>query len=126
MTNGGDETLYYDNQQVKVNHSMIVKDSKGRSIAYSAGPIQTAGGYRPIAAGQTVILFDGFDLASRCKIERRGTYTVQFSGRGLSVGDREEDDSTERGEDHPTFSLSGICVSNTVKIGVLRTGAVAP
>jgi hypothetical protein len=71
---------------------------------------------------QTVMLFDGFGLASQYRIIRPGTYTVQFSGRGLSVGDREEDDSTEHGEDHPSFSLSGTCASNTVQIEVLRAG----
>lgn len=122
MTNGGQETFYYDDQQVKVNHSMIVKDSKGRAIAYTAWPVQTAGAYRPIEAGRTVVLFDGFDLASQYKIKRPGTYTVQFSGKGLSVGHREKDVSTEYGEDHPTFSLSGTCASNTVQIKVLRAG----
>ena len=122
MTNGGDQTFYYDDQQVKVNHSMIVKDSKGRAIAYTAGPVQTAGAHRPIEAGRTVVLFDGFDLASQYRIRRPGTYTVQFSGRGLTVGHREEDVSTEYGEDHPTFSLSGTCASNTVQIEVLRAG----
>lgn len=122
MTNGGQETLYYDDQQVEVNHSMIVKDSRGRAIAYTAGPIQTGGADRPIEPGRTVVLFDGFDLASQYRIRRPGTYTVQFSGRGLSVGDREEDDSTEHGQDDPGFSLTGTCASNTVQIEVLRAG----
>jgi hypothetical protein len=122
MTNGGRETLYYDDQQVKVNNSMIVKDSKGREIAYTAGSFQTVGGYRPIEPDRTVVLFDGFDLASQYKIKRTGTYTVQFSGRGLSVGDRQEDESTEYGEDDPSFSLSDTCASNTVQIKVLRAG----
>jgi hypothetical protein len=122
MTNGGKETLYYDDQQVEVNNSMIVKDSRGRAIAYTAGPIQTGGANHPIEAGRTVVLFDGFDLASQYRIRRTGTYTVQFSGRGLSVGDREEDDSTEHGRNHPTFSLTGTCASNTVQIKVLRAG----
>jgi hypothetical protein len=122
MTNSGQETLYYDNQQVKVNDSMIVKDSKGRAIAYTAGPFQTAGAYRPIEAGRTVVLFDGFDLASQYRIRRPGTYTIQFSGKGLSVGHREKDVSTEYGEDHPSFSLTETCASNTVQIKVLRAG----
>lgn len=122
MTNGGKETLYYDDQQVKVNDSMIVKDSRGRAIAYTAGPIQTVGLSRPIEAGRTVVLFDGFDLVSQYRIRRPGTYTVQFSGRGLSVGDREKDDSAENGRNHPTFSLTGTCASNTVQIEVLRKG----
>jgi hypothetical protein len=122
MTNSGKETLYYDDQQVKVNNSILVKDSKGRAIAYTAGPVQTAGAHRPIEPGRMVVLFDGFDLASQYRIRRPGTYTVQFSGRGLTVGHREEDVSTEYGEDHPTFSLSGTCASNTVQIEVLRAG----
>jgi hypothetical protein len=122
MTNGGQETLYYDDQQVEVNNSMIVKDSKGRVIAYTAGPTQTLGGYFPIEAGRTVVLFNGFDLASQYRIRRPKTYTVQFSGKGLSVGHREKDVSTEYGEDHPSFSLSGACASNTVQIKVMRAG----
>jgi hypothetical protein len=122
MTNGGQEILYYDDQQVKVNNSMIVKDSKGRAIAYTAGSFQTVGGYRPIEVGRKVVLFDGFDLASQYRIRRPGTYTVQFSGRGLSVGDREKDDSTEHGEDDPSFALTETCASNTVEIQVKRAG----
>jgi hypothetical protein len=122
MTNGGRETLYYDNQQAAVNDSMIVRDSKGGTVPHIALPVQTAGAYRPIEAGRTVVLFDGFDLASQYGIRRPGTYTVQFSGKGLSVGHREEDDSTEYGQDHPTFSLSGTCTSNTVQINVVRAG----
>jgi hypothetical protein len=122
MTNRGRETLYYDDQQVAVNESMIVRDSKGGTIPHIARQVQTAGAYRPIEAGRTVVLFDGFDLASQYGIRRRGTYTVQFSGKGLSVGHREEDDSTEYGQDHPTFSFSGTCTSNTVQINVVRAG----
>jgi hypothetical protein len=122
MTNSGQETLYYDDQQVEVNDSMIVKDSRGRAIAYTAGPFQTGGAHRSIEPGRMVVLFDGFDLASQYRIRRPGTYTVQFSGRGLSVGDREEDDSTEYGQNDPSFAVSGICASNTVQINVVRAG----
>ena len=122
MTNGGDETLYYDDQQVDVNDSMIVTDSKGRAIVYTAGPVQTLGGHRSVEPHRTVVLFDALDLASQYRINRPGTYTVQFSGRGLSMGDREKIDSAEHGEDQPGFSLYGTCASNTVKIEVLRTG----
>ncbi|UCG49627.1 MAG: hypothetical protein JSU94_07570 [Phycisphaerales bacterium] len=120
MTNGARETLYYDNQQVRVNDSMIVRDGKGRKIPYVAALFQTVGAYRPIEVGRTVVLFDDFDLASQYKIKRPGTYTVQFSGRGLSVGDRQEHDSTEYGQNTPTFALSDACASNTVHIRLLR------
>ena len=124
MTNGGQETLYYDRQQTDINQSMVVTDSRGRSIAYTAGSFQTAGGYRPIEASQTVVLFDDLDLASQYKIDRLGIYTVQFSGKGLSVGDRQPNDSTEYGENNPSFVLSGTCASDTVQIEVLRGGGV--
>ena len=120
MTNGGTETLYYDDQQVKVNDSMTVKDSKGRNITYTAGPFQTVGGYRCVKPRQTVVLFDKYDLASQYKITSPGTYEVQFSGKGLSVGDREDSDSTEDGENNPSFALADICSSNSVKIEVVR------
>ncbi len=120
MTNGARETLYYDDQQVRINDSMIVKDANGRKIGYVAGLFQTLGAYRPIEAGRTVVLFHDFDLASQYKIERPGAYTVQFSGRGLAVGDRQQNDSIVHGQDSPTFSLSGACASNTVRIEVLQ------
>jgi hypothetical protein len=120
MTNDGAETLYYDRQQVKVNDPMLVRDSKGRAIKYTAGPVQTAGADLPIKPGQTVVLFNNFDLASKYRIRRPGTYTVQFSGKGLTLGHKEPNVPTEYGENHPTFSLHGTCPSNIVQIEVRR------
>ena len=120
MTNGGSETLYYDDQQVDVNDSMIVKDSRDRKVAYIAGSVQTCGASRPIEPGQTVVLFDGFDLASQYKMKAPGAYTVQFSGKGLSVGHRVADDVKDIAISDPTFALWGECESNIVKIQVLR------
>jgi hypothetical protein len=77
----------YDDQQVDVNASMIIKDEDGRVMAYTAGPVQTVGGERPIKAGERVVLFASLDIARQYDMKKAGKYQVQFSGHGLMVGD---------------------------------------
>jgi len=87
LVNEGAHELSYDKQQVAVNGSMIIKDENGRIIPYTAGPHQTAGGEKPIKPGESVVLFASLDIAKQYDIKRPGKYQVQFSGRGLEVGD---------------------------------------
>lgn len=115
----GDGTLYYGDQQVAVNGSMTIKNDDDKSIPYVGGPVQTAGSFRPVGPGQTVVLFDNFDITKQYRIARPGQYTVQFNGRGLSVGHRmEEDVKPDTPKDWPTFSLYSLLSSNPVTINV--------
>ncbi len=115
----GDGTLYYDDQQVAVNGSMTVKNGDDKSIPYVGGSVQTGGGFRPVGPGQTVVLFDNFDITKQYRIARPGQYTVQFNGGGLSVGHRmEEDIKPDMSKDSPTFSLYDLLSSNSVTINV--------
>ncbi len=115
----GDGTLYYDDQQVAVNGSMTIKNSDDKSIPYIGGSFQTGGGFRPVVSGQTVVLFDDFDIRKQYKIARPGQYTAQFNGQGLSVGHRMKADvKPDTGKDSPTFSLCDLLSSNSVTINV--------
>jgi hypothetical protein len=115
----GDGPLYYDDQQVAVNGSMTINNVNDKSIPYVGGPVQTIGGFRPVGPGQTVVLFDNFDITKQYRIARPGQYTVQFNGRGLSVGHRmEEDIKPDMPKDSPTFSLYSLLSSNSVTINV--------
>ncbi len=115
----GGGTLYYDDQQVAVNGSMTINNGNGKSIPYVGGSFQTGGSFRPVGPGQTVVLFDNFDITKQYSVARPGQYTVQFNGRGLSVGHRmEEDIKPDMPEDSPTFSLCDLLSSNSVTINV--------
>jgi hypothetical protein len=87
LVNEGENELGYDEQQVAVNGSMIIKDENGRIIPYTAGPYQTGGALKPIKPGASAVLFASLDIAKQYDIKKPGKYRVQFSGRGLMVGD---------------------------------------
>lgn len=111
LINEGKYELSYDDQQVTVNGSMIVKDETGQIVPYTAGSVQTAAGsYRPIKPGERVVLFAELDIAKQYDIKRAGKYRVQFSGRGLSIGDAI---GSSNGSARRAFP------SNTVEIDVL-------
>lgn len=110
LINEGKHELSYDDQQVDVNESMIIKDENGQIMPYTAGPVQTGGSYRPIKPGESVVLFAELDIARQYDIKRAGKYRVQFSGRGLSIGDAI---GSSNGSARITFP------SNTVEIEVL-------
>ena len=94
LINGGEAELLYDDQQVDVNDSMIITDENENRIPYIAGPVQTGGYLRPIKPGESVILFDEFDMNKQYDIKKPGMFKVQFSGRGLHIGEsRSEEDS---------------------------------
>ena len=92
LVNDGPARLWYDAQQVAVNHSMTITDSTGRSSPYTAASYQTGGAYAPIKPGETVALFDGFDIATQCALSKPGSYKVQFNPRS---GDRRKNRSVE-------------------------------
>lgn len=87
LVNEGPYELSYDHQQVAVNGSLTITFQDGRSVPYTAGPVQTAGGSRPIQPGATVVLFESLDIASQYDLTRPGKYQLQFNGHGLEIGD---------------------------------------
>ncbi len=91
LINDGKAELGYDHQQVKVNKSMIITDENENRIPYIAGMFQTVGGYHPIMPGESVILFDNFDIATQYAITTPGKYKVQFSGKGIQIVERIEE-----------------------------------
>ena len=81
MKNSGDKRLTYDSQGVNVNGSIQVTDPDGKPVRYIGGSFQTAGGPKPIAPGETVVLFDEFDLTDQYLFVKAGFYTLQFRGQ---------------------------------------------
>jgi hypothetical protein len=86
LMNYGEHTLHYDAQQVAVNASMVVLDRQNQSIPYIAGPYQTAGGFKELKPDSTVVLFDNFYISKQYDISKPGMYWIQFSGKGLDIG----------------------------------------
>jgi hypothetical protein len=87
LINGGTAELLYDHQQVACNASMTVTDESGECVPYVAPLYQTGGAPTSIKPGESVVLFDSFDLSKQYDIRKPGRYAVQFSGRGLSIGE---------------------------------------
>ncbi|MFH0732344.1 MAG: BsuPI-related putative proteinase inhibitor [Candidatus Omnitrophota bacterium] len=87
MINETNSSKNYDSQQVKVNNSMLIKDHNDKVIPYSAEQYMTTGSPRRIQPGETVILFDNFDITSQYQIDKPGEYTIQFRGQGQAFGD---------------------------------------
>jgi hypothetical protein len=87
LINEGEHELSYDDQQVAVNESMIIKDENGKVMPYTAGSFQTEGAPAPIKPGTSVVLFESLDIARQYDMKKAGKYRVQFSGRGLDVFD---------------------------------------
>ena len=93
LINEGEAELLYDHQQVAVNASMTITDEDGKPVPYVAGPTQTVGWHKPIKPGESVVLFDKFDISKQYDIRKPGRYKVQFSGKGLEIGEtRSEED----------------------------------
>ncbi len=109
LVNEGKHELSYDDQQVAVNASMIIRDEDGRVVPYTAGPVQTGGADEPIRPGERAVLFASLDIAGQYDIKKAGKYQVQFSGHGLTVGDAI---GSKNGVARRTFP------SNTVEIEV--------
>lgn len=87
LVNAGPYELSYDKQQVAVNAHMTITFEDGRTVPYTAGPVQTQGAPRAIRAGETAVLFDALDIAKQYDLTKPGNYRVQFNGHGLEVGD---------------------------------------
>jgi hypothetical protein len=87
LANEGPVDLSYDDQQVTVNDPLIVTDAKGEKVKYIGGSVQAEGGNMPLRAGQTVVLFDKFDITRQYEINKPGVYRVQYKGAGLEIGD---------------------------------------
>lgn len=80
MTNVGESTVKYDSQQVKVNNSMLIRGPDGKIALYVDMYHQTIGGPRPLKLGETVTLFDRYNVEEDYYIAKPGRYTVQFRG----------------------------------------------
>jgi hypothetical protein len=80
MKNFSERERTYDSQGVTVNGSIRVNDQDGKPVWYVAGSFQTGGHSRAIAPGQTVVLFDGLDLATQYLLIKPGSYMLQFRG----------------------------------------------
>ncbi|MCG2658626.1 MAG: hypothetical protein L6437_00060 [Kiritimatiellae bacterium] len=114
LVNHGSTVLWYDDQQVGVNSSLTVADSEGHPVPYDGGSFQTVGAFRPIQPGQSVVLFDNFDLNRQYPVRRAGDYSVQFSGKGLALGDKIDGDPPDA---RPTCSTNRF-PSNVLRIRV--------
>ena len=114
LVNQGSAVLWYDDQQVGVNSSLTVTDSEGHPVPYDGGSFQTVGAFRPVQPGQSVVLFDNFDLNRQYPIGKAGDYSVQFSGTGLALGDKIDGDAPDA---RPTCSTNRF-PSNVLRIRV--------
>jgi hypothetical protein len=112
LVHGGENSLWYDAQQVALNDPLFITDQEGKKVPYTADWYQTCGGFRPIKPGETVVLLDGLDLARQYAIDRPGKYTVQWLGNGVrlkATGDIENTDD---------LGMTGVLESNPVEIVV--------
>jgi len=87
MTNVGNTTIMYDSQQVAVNNSLKITGPDEVTCPYIGGSCQTLGYHKPIKPGETVILFDKFDITSQYFIDKPGKYKVQFRGQSRAFGE---------------------------------------
>ncbi|MBA7702527.1 hypothetical protein ES703_111296 [subsurface metagenome] len=85
MTNKGKLPIEYEASQVAVNDSMIVKGPNGNGIAYIDTSYQTLWDSKVIEPGETVILFDKFDVASQYHIIKPGWHTFQFEDERYNI-----------------------------------------
>lgn len=90
LVNQSSLELTYDDQQVGVNDSLRLTDRQGREI-HAAQRTQTQGSGVKLKPGETAVLFDGLDITKQYAIRQPGRYSVQFRGRGLSVGVEDPD-----------------------------------
>ncbi len=114
LLNAGEHALLVDAQQVGVNGSLRITDGEGAEVPYVAPVAQTEGRYRPVGPGSRVVLFDNLDVAKPYAITRPGMYTVQFTGRGLRIGESRDPDR----DDGFPFCANRTFPSNAVRIVV--------
>ena len=84
MKNFGQHKRMFDSQGVNVNGSIRISDPDGKPVPYVGGGFQTAGGARPIAPGETVVLFKGLDLTNQYLFVKPGSYTLQYCEKWAS------------------------------------------
>ncbi len=116
LVNESSLELAYDDQQVDVNDSLRVTDRQGREI-HAAQTTQTGGGWLKLRPGETAVLFDRLDITKQYAIRQPGHYSVQFRGRGLSVG---VEDPGLKHQDSKMVGFPCRWPSNVVTIEVAR------
>ena len=89
LKNESASTFIYDGQGVS-RGSLEFKGPEGSPVPYIDRPRQTAGDDALLRPGETVVLFDGYDVAPYYLIARPGRYQVRFDGDGLSIIDARE------------------------------------
>jgi len=108
--------LMYDDQQAGANNSLRITDAAGTEI-HTSQTTQTCGGWVKLPPGETAVLFDHLDITKQYAISKPSCYSVQFRGRGLSVGVEDPD------LEHRDSAIVGIPCrwpSNVVTIEVSR------
>jgi hypothetical protein len=65
---------------------LTVLDEKGQTLLCTQTPSQIQVRKGQVASGSSAVLADRIDLSRHYAITRPGTYTVQFSGAGLQIG----------------------------------------
>jgi hypothetical protein len=123
LVNDGRYELQYDDQQAAVNDSLEMLDSAANHVPYVAQFVQTGGAHRPIKPGEAVVLFENLDLAGQYDVRKPGRYIVWYSGRGLSVGHKEDLPGIPVQDVPPPSGFGVVCTSrlfpsNTVTITV--------
>ena len=119
LTNSGASSVYIDDQQAAVNGSLTVIGPTGEEILYRGGPVQTAGSRIELPPGATRSVFVGLDVSKQYEIGATGAYRLQFSGRGLDIFARSQDQGEEDLEEYPRPFPS-----NVVRIEVLEPAPV--
>ena len=117
LVNQSSLELTYDDQQVEVNDSLRVTDGHDSEISFGAQMCQTIGGRVKLRPGETAVLFDRLDLTKQYAIRLPGHYSVQFRGRGLSVG---VEDPDLKHQDSKIIGIPCRWPSNVVTIEVTK------
>jgi hypothetical protein len=77
MKNFGKVARHYDPQNAAAFRVMSVKKADGEADPYAGPSYQTAGGPKPIKPGETVVLWDDYDVAEQFLLAEPGKYVVQ-------------------------------------------------
>jgi hypothetical protein len=87
LVNSGNATVHYQNAGIGY-HPLTVLNENREPLPPKEQPSQIPVANAELAAGASAILADRVDIGRNHEITKPGKYFVQFSGRGLEIGER--------------------------------------
>lgn len=86
LTNAGPTDVHYHGA-AWIRHGVVVRDESGTALTNTLGPSQVVDSPLELPSHSAVVLAEAMDITKNHHIVEPGTYTVQFEGYQLEIGE---------------------------------------